>query len=217
MRIPLAKYGLREVLLGGGVLAAGAALGAVWWWPAVPVPLVALGFLLYFFRDPERRVPEGPGLVVSPADGVVVEAGETSEPVLLDGPAYKVAIFMSPLAVHVNRAPCDGRVERIERRRGRFHHARTDAAARENEAVALRLGEVEGRTAVVVRQVAGAMARRIVCAVREGDRLARGQRFGMIKLGSRLEVFVPLDAGFEPSVGLGQRVRAGETVLGRFR
>ncbi|MBL7141464.1 MAG: phosphatidylserine decarboxylase [Planctomycetes bacterium] len=129
----------------------------------------------------------------------------------------KIAIFMSLLDVHVNRVPCDGRVETLAHRPGRYHNAAREAASAENEAMAMLLADVEGRTRVLVRQVAGVLARRIVCDAAEGDRVKRGERYGMIKFGSRVEVFVPVDAGFEPAVAPAQVVRAGETVLGRFR
>ena len=217
MRIPLAKYGVPQILIVGGVATAGLIASLVFWLYAVPVFVLALVFVLYFFRDPNRQAPDGPGLVVSPADGRVVEVGEVAEDEFLRTRALKIAIFMSPLDVHVNRAPCDGRVEALVHRPGTYHNASTEAASAENEAVAMVLADVEGRTRVLVRQVAGVLARRIVCEPTEGDRVSRGQRYGMIKFGSRVEVFVPVDAGFEPTVAPAQAVRAGETVLGRFR
>jgi len=120
--------------------------------------------------------------------------------------------------VHVNRAPCAGRVEAVERRRGRFLDARDPASSAENESVSVAIAKAEGRPGrVLLRQVAGVLARRIVCAAAAGDVLARGQRIGMIKFGSRVEVYVPVASGFEVLVSPGARVRAGETVLGRFR
>ena len=217
MRIPLAKYGVAQILVFGGAAAAGTVVSAVFWWYAAPVFAAALAFVLYFFRDPSRRVPDGPGLLLAPADGRVVEVSDVAEDEFLRTRASKIAIFMSPLNVHVNRVPCDGRVETLAYRPGKYHNASTDAASAENEAMVMVLADVEGRTRVLVRQVAGVMARRIVCRANEGDRLRRGERYGMIKFGSRVEVFVPADAGFEPAVAPAQAVRAGETVLGRFR
>lgn len=217
MRIPLAKYGVPQILIFGGMAAAGVVASLVFWAYAAPVFALALVFVLYFFRDPSRQVPEGPGLLVSPADGRVVEVVEMAEDEFLRTRAVKIAIFMSPLDVHVNRVPCDGRVETLAHRPGRYHNAAREAASAENEAMAMLLADVEGRTRVLVRQVAGVLARRIVCDAAEGDRVKRGERYGMIKFGSRVEVFVPVDAGFEPAVAPAQVVRAGETVLGRFR
>ncbi len=217
MRIPLAKYGLPQILLFGGLSALGAVLTAVFALYVTPVFVVAFLFVLYFFRDPPRRIPEEPGVLVSPADGKVVETGETEENDFLHTGAHKIGIFMSPFDVHVNRAPCDGRVEALVHRPGGYHNAATAAASRENEALTMVLVDPEGLRRMLVRQVAGVMARRIVCSAAEGDEVRRGERYGMIKFGSRLEVFVPADGSFEPAVGMGQTVRGGETVLGRFR
>ena len=217
MRIPLTKYGVRELLLFGGLASAGiAASAAIGWWYLAPVFVLALVFVLSFFRDPSRRIPEEPGVVVAPADGKVVEVTQVDEPPLLKVPSHKIAIFMSPLNVHVNRAPCGGEVETVEYRPGRHHNAQDPEASSENEAVAMIIRAADGRARVLVRQVAGVLARRIVCAAAAGERVERGQRFGMIKFGSRAEVYVPVEAGFEVWARLGQRVRAGETVLGRF-
>jgi phosphatidylserine decarboxylase len=217
VRIPLTKYGVRELLLFGGLASAGiAASAAIGWWYLAPVFVLALVFVLSFFRDPSRRIPEEPGVVVAPADGKIVEVTQVDEPPLLKVPSHKIAIFMSPLNVHVNRAPCGGEVETIEYRPGRHHNAQDQEASSENEAVAMIIRAADGRARVLVRQVAGVLARRIVCAAAAGERVERGQRFGMIKFGSRAEVYVPVEAGFEVRARLGQRVRAGETVLGRF-
>ncbi len=218
MRIPLARYGIREIVLFGGLAAAGVVLSAVYFWYLAPAFAVGLGFVLFFFRDPERRVPSVPGVLVSPADGKVVQIGEVDEPEFLGQRAHRVGIFMSPLNVHVNRAPCDGEVEAVAHRPGRFLRADKESASSENERTSLVLRNAAGgRARIVVRQIAGVLARRIVCDVAVGERLERGERFGMVKFGSRAEVYVPADSGFEWSVRVGQRVRGGETVLGVFR
>jgi phosphatidylserine decarboxylase len=217
VRIPLAKYGAGQILLFGGVSLVGAAVTAVVFWYVAPLFVLAFLFVMYFFRDPSRRVPEEPGVLVSPADGKVVEVGRVQEDDFLHTETHTIAVFMSLLDVHVNRVPCDGRVEALVHKPGGFHNAATDEASRENEALALVLADVEGRTRILVRQVAGLVARRIVCDAAEDDQLVRGRRYGMIKFGSRLEVYVPVEANFEPAVRMGQTVRGGETVLGRFR
>ena len=218
MRIPLARYGIREIVLFGGLAAAGVVLSAAYFWYLAPAFAVGLGFVLFFFRDPERRVPSAPDVLVSPADGKVVEIGEVDEREFLGQRAHRVGIFMSPLNVHVNRAPCDGEVEAVAHRPGRFLAAYKESASRENERTSLVLrGAAGGRTRVLVRQIAGVVARRIVCDAAVGERLERGQRFGMVKFGSRAEVYVPADVGFAWSVRVGQRLRGGETVLGEFR
>ena len=180
---------------------------------ALAAPLVALGaFMAYFFRDPDRIVPTAPDLVVSPADGRVMNAGTADTRWAPPGPWKQVTIFLSPLDVHVNRAPVDGRVTRVEYRKGTFLPAHKPAA-NDNE-----LNEVwmdhNGRT-VVFRQVVGILARRIVCRVREGDELGRGERMGLMKFGSRMDVFLPTDA--ELRVSVGQTVVGGETVLAVLR
>jgi len=223
VRIPLTKYGTGQMLLYGGAALVAAVLTAVLAVYLTAYFLIAslafagaLAFVLYFFRDPSRAVPDLPDLVVSPADGRVVEVSEVQENDFLRTRCHKIAIFMSPLDIHVNRAPCRGRAEVIVHRPGSYHNAASEAASSENEAVTMVLAEVHGEHRILVRQVAGLMARRIVCDVREGSLLARGERYGMIKLGSRVDLFVPVESGFEPYVRPGHTVRGGETVLGRF-
>ena len=217
MRIPLARYAVRELLLLGGLALAAMVASAVWFWYAAPVFAVALVFILAFFRDPERRAPAGPGLVVAPADGTVIEVAEVEEPRLLATRTHKIGIFMSLASVHVNRSPCAGCVEAVQHRPGRFLDARVPESSAENESNDILLADVEGRPArLLVRQIAGVLARRIVCAVAPGQTLARGQRIGMVKFGSRAEVYVPVASRFEVAVAPGQRVKAGVTVLGRF-
>ena len=217
MRIPLAKYAVRELLVLGGLALAALVASALWFWYAAPVFAVALVFILAFFRDPERRAPAGPGLVVAPADGTVVEVTEVEEPRLLATRTHKIGIFMSLVSVHVNRSPCAGRVEAVHHHPGRFLDARRPESSAENESNDLLLADVEGRPArLLVRQIAGVLARRIVCAVAPGQTLARGQRIGMVKFGSRAEVYVPVESRFEVAVAPGQRVKAGVTVLGWF-
>ena len=173
----------------------------------------ALGaFLAYFFRDPERRVPQAPDLVVSPADGRVMIAGPTDKRWAPPGEWNQVTIFLSPLDVHINRSPVEGTVTRIDYRPGKFLPA-YDERANDNE-----LNEIwidhDGHT-IVARQVVGILARRIVCRIREGERVDRGERIGLMKFGSRMDVFVPPNA--ELKVQVGQRVIGGETVLAVLR
>jgi phosphatidylserine decarboxylase len=218
VHIPLTKYAVRELLVLGGLALAGLVASALWFWYAAPVFAAAFLFVLAFFRDPERRAPAGPGLVVAPADGTVVEVAEVEEPRLLATRSHKIGIFMSLVNVHVNRSPCAGRVEAVHHHPGRFLDARRPESSAENESNDLLLADVEGRPArLLVRQIAGVLARRIVCAVAPGQRLARGQRIGMVKFGSRAEVYVPVESRFEVAVAPGQRVKAGVTVLGRFK
>lgn len=170
------------------------------------------GFFAYFFRDPDRLVPEGEGLVVAPADGRVMIAGPAEEGSSPPGRWTQVAIFLSPLDVHINRAPVEGRVTRIEYRPGRFLPA-YDARANENERNDIWV-DADGTT-VVVRQVVGMLARRIVCRIEEGQRIGLGERIGLMKFGSRMDVFLPREV--ELQVEVGQPVVAGETILASLR
>jgi phosphatidylserine decarboxylase len=172
----------------------------------------ALGaFFTYFFRDPERVVPTAPGLVVSPADGRIVIAGPSDGRWSPPGDWQQITIFLSPMDVHMNRTPVEGRVTRIEYRPGKFLPAYKEDAS-ENE-----LNEIwidHGGEFVVVRQIVGVLARRVVCRVHEGQQLERGERIGLMKFGSRMDVFVPPDV--ELTVAAGDRTVAGETVIGRW-
>jgi phosphatidylserine decarboxylase len=178
------------------------------------VPLVlAVGFCLWFFRDPERAAPAGDGLVISPADGRIVAVVPEREERYLHALATRVSIFMSPLDVHVNRSPVTGTVRQVQHTEGKFRAAFSDKSSLDNERNAVVL-ESGGKRFLMV-QIAGALARRIVCHVAPGDRLERGQRFGMIMFGSRVDVFLP--PGVQPTVSKGERVRAGLSVLGRVQ
>jgi len=166
------------------------------------------GFFAYFFRDPDRAVPDAAAVVVSPADGTVMTAGPADKQWAPPGDWNQVTIFLSPLDVHINRSPVGGRITRIDYRPGKFLPAYKEAS-NDNELNELWI-ESEGRT-LVFRQVVGLLARRIVCRVEPGDVVERGERIGLMKFGSRMDVFLPLDAQIFVSVG--QKVVAGETIL----
>lgn len=196
-----------------GALGVALALAVGWWGAAAAVVVVALA-MLATFRDPARIPPSSRGLVVAPADGRVtsVHKVEFFEP--LGCPARCVRIFLSLLDVHVNRSPCHGRVGTITRRAGKCLSALRPESPEVNEAVTMVLHHpITARPVAAVRQIAGVVARRIVCGVREGDLLQRGQRFGMIKLGSITEVYLPEDLLEEVRVQRGSRVLGGETVV----
>lgn len=170
-------------------------------------------FCLYFFRDPERVAPPRRNAVVAPADGRVVLVGPAVPPAELglgDTPRQRVAIFLSVLDVHVNRMPIEGQVTRIAYRHGAFVNAALDKASEDNERNALAIRTPDGRDLAVV-QIAGLIARRILCNVREGDQLATGERFGIIRFGSRTDVYLP--HGVQPMVVVGQTMIGGETVI----
>ena len=170
-------------------------------------------FTIFFFRDPERNIPAGFGLVVAPADGTVIGIDEVEEPEFVKAPARRVTIFLSPFNVHVNRAPYDGEVKLFRYQPGRFLVASLPAASTENEQSIIGLETVEGK--ILFKQIAGILARRIVCEIREGHRVRRGERFGMIKFGSRMEVFLP--RSMEIKVRLREKVKAGESIIGEFK
>ena len=193
---------------------------------ALCLPLAALTLLLTlacmaFFRDPPRRVPTEPGIMVSPADGKVTEITRLEHDDNLGGPAIRVGIFLSVLDVHINRAPCDSVVDSTRYTPGEFLDARHPQSGQCNEANLIVLRGV-GRTGesermAVLRQVSGAIARRIIAPLRPNDRLMRGQRFGMIAFGSRTELIVPHPENWETLVRVGQMVKGGATILLRRR
>jgi phosphatidylserine decarboxylase len=170
-------------------------------------------FIVFFFRDPDRVIPTEDGAVVSPADGKVVEVRVVSESDVAREKMLKVSVFMSVFNVHVNRIPTDGTVVDISYYPGRFFSANLDKASKDNERNAVSLDIGSGRRLVVV-QVAGLIARRIVCRIHKGDHLRRGQRFGMICFGSRLDVYLPSDT--KPAVSVGDRILAGTSILGHL-
>lgn len=216
-RLPFARAGLAELLLMfGGSLVLSAILSAVWW-PLGIVPAVFGLFFLWFFRNPNRPIPAEPGLVVSPADGKVVTIEEIEHDPFIGGPAVLIGIFLSVFNVHVNRAPVASRVIGLTYRKGKFLNALRAASARENEQLAVRLEESAApHRRMVVRQIAGAIARRIVCWLKPGDELARGELFGMIKLGSRTELVLPREPGLKIVTRIGEHVQGGSSILARY-
>ena len=218
MRVPLSRYSIAEVIVFGLVLLGASILA--WLYVAVwlsAIFAVLLVFFLAFFRDPTRKVPQERGIVVSPADGKIVEITETEDCPLLPGKVLKIGIFMSVFNTHVNRAPAAGNVTKVEHVPGKFHNALRSKASTENEAnsVVLNCPDVPGER-VLVKQIAGVLARRIVCGCGVGEQLARGQRFGMIKFGSRVEVYLKYSEELRVQVSQGQKVKAGSSVLLRY-
>jgi len=173
-------------------------------------PVLLLCFMLFFFRDPERMVPQDAGVFVSPADGEVVLVKEVYEDRYLKADTVMISVFMSPFNVHVNRAPMDGVVLDVVHVPGKFMAAFKEEASLANEHINMVMEGDLGR--ILVRQVAGFLARRAVCRVKPGDQLKRGERYGVIKFGSRLDIYLP--KGTSISVAVNDRVTAGETILG---
>lgn len=180
-------------------------------WVMAVVLLSALFFILNFFRDPERVVPQEPGVAVSPADGKVIKV-ETMRDPLSGEERTAICVFMNVFNVHVNRMPIAGRIVRISYFGGKFLNASFDKASSDNERNAVLVEDADGQTWTVV-QIAGLIARRIICWSEEGDVLARGQRFGLIKFGSRVDLYLP--DGYAPVVQSGDKTFAGQTILAR--
>lgn len=190
-----------------------ASLAAFWAgipWLAWPLLFLAL-FVTWFFRNPERRAPDKPRQIISPADGKVIRIEEAISELQPGQPSLKISIFMNVFNVHVNRSPCPGEIVSIRYREGKFLSANLDKASALNERNTLLIRTDDGREVVVV-QIAGLIARRIVCWVREGIKVAKSERLGMIRFGSRVEVFLPL--GSTCLVKIGDKVKAGETPIG---
>ena len=196
-------------------------IGAAWLpaaaclFTGLPLPAIGLAILGValglFFRDPVRHPPTEPGIVVSPDDGKVLSTGQADPTLAPEGAWEQISIFLSPLDVHVNRVPHEGRVTRVDHVPGKFLPAYRDRAEAENERNEVWV-EYEGQT-IVFRQVVGALARRVVCRVRVGDSVQTGERFGIMKFGSRMDVFLP--AGTDLLVTAGDTVRGGETIVAR--
>jgi phosphatidylserine decarboxylase len=216
---------LREVLSpihpdGWRFLAIAAALTALLFWLAAPLGwlgVVVTAWCAYFFRDPWRVTPQRDGLVIAPADGRVVSVGPAAPPAELgfgDAPMLRIGIFLNVFDVHVNRMPMAGRVVKRAYHAGKFLNASVDKASEENERMALRLASGEGADIAVV-QIAGLVARRIVCTVTEGQEVVAGERFGLIRFGSRTDIYLP--PGWAVLALAGQRMIGGETVIADAR
>lgn len=212
MRIPLTEYGRREILIGALFFGVLAVLGFLLYPPLMAVPAILYVGILAFFRDPNRSGSTDAGDLLSPADGTVADIEEVEPPVFLEGPVLRVGVFMSVFNVHVNRMPCSGEVRCVEHHPGAHHDARSGECQMENEHNFVGIETPEDKS-ILLNQIAGMVARRIVCDVRSGEKVTRGQRFGMVKFGSRLELYVPLSDNPEPRVKVGDKVKAGHDVL----
>jgi phosphatidylserine decarboxylase len=211
----ITRYGYDVVAVVGIIALAGTVAvwtlqdGQVLRYAVTGVLLLLLAFTLNFFRDPERETPRGDALVIAPADGTVIDIRDVREDEYMRGDAVQISIFMSPLNVHVNRFPISGRVEYFRYHPGEYLMAFDEKSSLRNERTHIGVGN--GRTKVLFKQIAGFIARRIIAEVREGDTVTAGTRFGMIRFGSRVDVFVP--RGSAVNVARGEATVAGETVL----
>lgn len=205
---PIAKEGLPFLIPAAILTILFAGLG----WKVLTVPGILLTlFIAFFFRNPKRKIPSLQNIILSPADGRIIHIGECEEDRFLKQKALKVSIFMSPFDVHINRAPASGKVLETSYHPGRFLVASRDKASLLNEQNAFIL-ETEDRFKILLVQIAGFVARRIVCYAKAGTLLKSGEIFGMIRFGSRVDLYLPTDV--KPIVRLGQRVRGGESIIG---
>jgi len=188
-------------------------LFALGWKNTAYLSLVLTLFVLFFFRDPERAIPSGAGVIVSPADGKVIVIKDIYEPTYLKQDVKQISIFLSVFNVHVNRAPIGGAIEIVKYNPGKFHVASVDKASLDNEQTAMVIAS--GKDKILVKQIAGLIARRIVCYARPGDTIKTGERYGLIRFGSRVDIFLPKTA--ELKVKLGDRVRGAQDVIGVLR
>ncbi|MFQ3621448.1 MAG: phosphatidylserine decarboxylase [Spirochaetales bacterium] len=223
MKLPITKYGLPQVVLFPVILGGLGVLAILLLKPGWPLYLVTgiiailLVFTLAFFRDPPRNIIQDDKVLLSPADGTITDISELSDSPL-GVPSKRIGIFLSVFNVHINRSPCRAKVTRIEYRKGEFRNAMSPESGKVNESNDLYLERVSPPLGtVLVRQISGAIARRIVCMVKEGDTVEQGERFGMIKFGSRTELYIPIHENLTLEAKVGQKVKAGLTSLARYK
>jgi phosphatidylserine decarboxylase len=191
-----------------------AVVAALWWWPLAALLAVVAIWVVAFFRDPIRPGPRGARYVVAAAEGHVVHVVEIDEPMYVKERSVRISIFLSVFDVHVNRYPVDGTVELVHYNKGKFLHAGSEKASLDNEQASIGITGPRGR--VLVRQIAGLIARRIVTDAKPGERVTQGARMGLIRFGSRTDVFLPLSARPALKIKPGDRVRVGGTVLAEY-
>jgi len=191
-----------------------AVAAAFWWWPLAALVAVVAIWVVAFFRDPIRPGPRGERYVVAAAEGHVVHVVEIDEPMYVKERSVRISIFLSVFDVHVNRYPVDGTVELVHYNKGKFLHAGSEKASLDNEQASIGITGPRGR--VLVRQIAGLIARRIVTDAKPGERVTQGARMGLIRFGSRTDVFLPLSARPALKIKPGDRVRVGGTVLAEY-
>lgn len=227
MRIPLTKYGWPQVVVIPVLVIAlmvvlywGARMELMWLWPAISIELVLALILIWslaFFRDPHRPVPQDKNTLLAPADGRVTDIETVEENDFIGGATLRIGIFMSIFDVHINRAPCNVKVENITYRQGKYKNAMRPQSGRVNESNDLGLVRTDSpQDKLIVRQISGAIAHRIVCAASQGQQLTGGEKFGMVKFGSRTELYVPVRENVKCLVQIGDKVKAGLSPLVRY-
>jgi phosphatidylserine decarboxylase len=212
----LAPYGGDEFLIAALACGSGAYALSLAHPLLALIPVIPFGIVVWFFRDPDRSGPDDESILLSPADGTVTDIEELDEPEFIGGRARRIGIFLSPFNVHVNRVPCEGKVRYTKYKAGDFLPAYNPQAPTRNESVFLGLEMAKG-TKLIVRQVTGVLARRIICEASNGEILKRGERYGMIKFGSRTELYVPAGAFEAWLVGIGDKVVGGQTPICKVR
>lgn len=209
--VPFAKEGFPFIGVAAGITLIAGWLG---WVPVAVAAAVLTLFVSWFFRNPPREIPQGPGLIVSPGDGKVLAVEEEFEPRYLKDRAVRISIFLNVFDVHINRIPCEGIIEDVQYQPGLFLVASKPHATVKNEQNAVMIKTVEGAKVLCV-QVAGLIARRIVWWVHPKDPAVRGERYGLIRFGSRMDTYVPVGTAIK--IAVGDRVKGGETILGVLR
>jgi len=219
MRIPITKYGLPQVLVYPALTLAFIIVLLVFMPLGIPLVLLTavlflvLVWMLMFFRDPKRKIPLNELVLLSPADGTITDILETESPEL-GGRAMRIGMFLSIFNVHVNRMPCSARIESVNYKKGQFKNAMAADSGRVNEANEVLMTRLaEPRHRLLVRQVSGAVARHIVCKAEPGKEYTQGEKFGMIKFGSRAELYIPLSGNYDITVKIGDKVNAGLSPL----
>lgn len=224
MRIPLTRYGLPQVAAFPSALLAIMLVVAIFlhnvlWllFSIEAVLFIILVWMLAFFRDPLRNTPDDKNILLAPADGTITDIEMVDEDTFIRGKAMRIGIFLSIFNVHINRMPCAAVVEEIKYRPGKFKNAMSPESGRVNESNDIMLRPQDSPAEkLIVRQISGAIARRIVCGAKTGDNFAGGQKFGMIKFGSRTELYIPADHNVQCLVKIGDKVEAGTTIMVRY-
>jgi phosphatidylserine decarboxylase len=226
MRLSLTKYGWPQVVIFPAIVFIAMVIALLVWpksfsvWSIIVIETIfaiVLLWILSFFRDPERIVPAEKNLLLSPADGKVTDIEIVEEDDFIGGAAMRIGIFLSIFDVHINRVPCNVKVERVTYKRGQYKNAMNPESGRLNESNDLGLIRTDSpNDRLILRQISGAVARRIVCQAGEGQNLAGGEKFGMIKFGSRTELYVPVREGVKCLVRIGDKVKAGLSPLVRY-
>ena len=226
MKIPLTKYGLPQVAIFPSILlmlmvVLAIFLDSIWLLCCIELIMaIVLAWLLAFFRDPYRQIPPDKNILIAPADGKITDIEVVQEDSFIQGKAIRIGIFLSIFNVHINRMPCTVAVEKVVYRPGKYKNAMSPESGRVNESndiMLIRQGAGPAAEKLIVRQISGAIARRIVCQAKAGDNFAGGEKFGMIKFGSRTELYVPEAQNIDCLVKIGDKVKAGTTVILRYQ